>query len=52
MVKGVRWFRERLREDLKDREFRRAFDREERCASLAIARAKAREKKKTAGRGT
>ena len=39
-MKGARRFRDRLKEDLKDPEFRRAFDEEEIYASLAIQIAK------------
>ncbi len=45
-MKGARRFRDRLKEDLKDPEFRRAFDEEEVYASLAIQIAKIRQKKK------
>jgi len=43
-MKGARRFRDRLKEDLKDPEFRKAFDEEEVYASLAIQIAKIREK--------
>ncbi len=46
MVGGVRRFRERLKKDLKDREFRRAFEEEELYASVAIQIARIRQKKK------
>lgn len=45
-MKGARRFRDRLEEDLKDPEFRRAFDEEEIYASLAIQIAKIRQKKR------
>jgi len=45
-MKGARRFRDRLKEDLKDPEFRRAFDEEEIYASLAIQIAKIRQKEK------
>ncbi len=45
-MKGARRFRDRLKEDLKDPEFRRAFDEEEIYASLAIQIAKIRQKKR------
>ncbi|MBN3038741.1 MAG: XRE family transcriptional regulator [Candidatus Omnitrophica bacterium] len=44
MKKKVRRFRDRLKEDLKDPEFRKAFDDEEVYASLAIQIAKIRER--------
>jgi len=44
-MKGVRRFKDRLRKDLRDPEFRKAFDEEEVCASLAIQIAKIRQKK-------
>lgn len=43
-MKDVRRFRDRLKEDLKDPEFKMAFDEEEIYASLAIQIAKIREK--------
>ena len=43
-MKGARRFRDRLKEDLKDPEFRKAFDEEEIYASLAIQIAKIRQK--------
>lgn len=42
-MKGVRRFRDRLKEDLKDPEFRKAFDEEEVYASLAIQIARIRQ---------
>lgn len=45
-MKGARRFRDRLKEDLKNPEFRKAFDEEEVYASLAIQVAKIRQKKK------
>lgn len=42
-MKGARRFRDRLNKDLKDPEFRKAFDEEEVYASLAIEIAKLRE---------
>jgi len=45
-MKGVRRFKDRLKEDLKDPEFRKAFDEEEIYASLAIQIARIRQKKK------
>ena len=42
-MKSVRRFRDRLKEDLKDPEFRKAFEEEEIYASLAIQIAKIRE---------
>ena len=44
-MKGVRRFKDRLKRDLRDPEFRKAFDEEEVCASLAIQIAKIRQKK-------
>ena len=44
-MKGVRRFRDRLKKDLRDPEFRKAFDEEEVYASLAIQIAKIRQKK-------
>ncbi|TET79854.1 MAG: helix-turn-helix domain-containing protein [Candidatus Cloacimonadota bacterium] len=44
-MKGVRRFKDRLKKDLRDPEFRRAFDEEEVCVSLAIQIAKIRQKK-------
>ena len=45
-MKGVRRFRDKLKEDLKDPEFRKAFDEEEIYASLAIQIAKIRQEEK------
>ncbi len=45
-MKGTRRFRDRLKEDSKDRAFRKAFDEEEVYASLAIQIAKIRQRKK------
>ncbi|MCK4419000.1 XRE family transcriptional regulator [Candidatus Aerophobetes bacterium] len=45
-MKGVRRFKDRLKEDLKDPEFRKVFDEEEIYASLAIQIARIRQKKK------
>ena len=42
-MKGVRSFRQRLKEDLKDKGFKRAFDEEDLFARLAIRIAKLRE---------
>jgi len=44
-MKGVRRFKDRLKKDLRDPEFRRAFDEEEVCVSLAVQIAKIRQKK-------
>lgn len=44
-MKGVRRFKDRLKKDLRDPEFRKAFDEEEVCTSLAIQIAKIRQKK-------
>ena len=44
-MKGVRRFKDRLKKDLRDPEFRKAFDEEEIYASLAIQIAKIRQKK-------
>lgn len=44
MKRNARRFRERLKEDLKDPEFRRAFEDEEFYASLAIQISRMREK--------
>ncbi len=44
-MKGVRRFKDRLKKDLKDPEFRKAFDEEEVYAYLAIQIAKIRQKK-------
>jgi len=44
-MKGVRRFKDRLKKDLRDPEFRKAFDEEEVHASLAIQIAKIRQKK-------
>ena len=44
-MKGARRFRDRLKKDLTDPEFRQAFDEEEVFASLAIQIARIREKK-------
>jgi len=43
-MKGVRRFKDRLKKELKDPEFRKAFDKEEIYASLAIQIAKIRQK--------
>ena len=43
-MKGVRKFKDRLKKDLKNPEFRKAFKEEEVYASLAIQIAKIREK--------
>jgi len=45
-MKGARRFRDKLKEDRKDPEFRKAFDEEEIYASLAIQIAKIRQKEK------
>ena len=45
-MKGVRRFRDRLKEDMKNPEFRKAFEEEETFVSLAIQIAKLREKKR------
>lgn len=45
-MKKERTLRDRLKEDLKDSEFRKAFDEEEVYASLAIQVAKIRQKEK------
>ena len=45
-MKRVRRFKDRLKEDLKDPEFRKAFDEEEIYASLAIQVAKIRQEEK------
>ena len=45
-MKGVRRFRDRLKRDLKNTEFRKAFKEEEIYASVAIQVAKIREKEK------
>lgn len=45
-MKGVRRFRDRLKEDLKNPEFKKAFDEEEIYASLAIQAAKIRQEEK------
>jgi len=44
-MKGVRRFKDRLKKDLRDPEFRKAFDEEEVYASLAIQIAKIRQEK-------
>jgi len=44
-MKGVRRFKDRLKKDLRDPGFRKAFDEEEVYASLAIQIAKIRQKK-------
>ncbi len=44
-MKGVRRFKDRLKKDLRDPEFRKAFDEEEVYAYLAIQIAKIRQKK-------
>lgn len=46
MKGGVRRFRDRLKEDLKDPEFRKAFEKEEVFVSLAIQIAEIRQKKR------
>lgn len=46
MKGGVRRFKDRLKEDMKDPEFRKAFEKEEVFVSLAIQIAGIREKKK------
>ena len=43
-MKGARRFKDRLKEDLKSLEFRKAFNEEEIYASLAIQAAKIRQK--------
>lgn len=43
-MKGIRSFRDRLKKDLKDPEFREAFDEEEVYASVAIQIEKLRER--------
>ncbi|MCK4859190.1 MAG: XRE family transcriptional regulator [Candidatus Omnitrophica bacterium] len=45
-MRGARRFRDRLKEDLKNPEFRKAFDEEEVYASLAIQIAKIRQKER------
>lgn len=45
-MKNVRRFKNRLKEDMEDPEFRRAFEEEEVFVSIAIQIAKIREKKK------
>jgi len=44
-MKGVRRFKDRLKKDLRDPEFRKAFDEEEVYVSLAIQIAKIRQKR-------
>ena len=44
-MRGLRRFRDKLKEDLKNPEFKKAFDEEETYASLAIQTAKIRQKK-------
>jgi len=44
-MKGVRRFKDRLKKDLRDPEFRKAFDEEEVYISLAIQIAKIRQKR-------
>jgi len=44
-MKGVRRFKDRLKKDLRDPEFRKAFDEEEVCVSLAIQIAKIRQER-------
>ncbi len=44
-MKGVRRFKDRLKKDLRDPEFRKAFDEEEVYASLAIQIARIRQEK-------
>jgi DNA-binding transcriptional regulator YiaG len=46
MKGGVRRFKDRLKEDMKNPEFRKAFEQEEVFASLAIEIAKIRQSKK------
>lgn len=43
-MRGLRRFRDKLKEDLKNPEFKKAFDEEETYASLAIQTAKIRQK--------
>ena len=43
-MRGARRFRDRLKEDLKDPEFRKAFEEEEIYASLAIQAARIRQR--------
>jgi DNA-binding transcriptional regulator YiaG len=45
-MKGARRFSDKLKEDLRDPEFRKAFDEEEIYASLAIQIAKIRQEEK------
>ena len=45
-MKGVRRFKDRLTEELKNPEFKKTFDEEEIYASLAIQTAEIRQKKK------
>ncbi len=45
MMKGVRIFKERLKKDLEDQEFRKAFEEEEIYASMAITIARLREQR-------
>lgn len=42
-MKGIRRFRDRLKEDLKNKEFRKAFDEEDVYTRLAVQIAKIRE---------
>lgn len=44
-MKGVRIFKERLKKDLEDQEFRKAFEEEEIYASMAITIARLREQR-------
>ena len=44
-MRGVRSFRQRLKEDLKDKRFKKAFDEEDLFARLAIRIAKLREER-------
>jgi len=50
-MKGVRRFKDRLKKDLRDPEFPKAFDEEEVYASLAIQIAKIRQKKNLTQKG-
>ncbi|MDP8299616.1 MAG: helix-turn-helix transcriptional regulator [Candidatus Tantalella remota] len=43
-MKGVRKFKDKLKEELKNTEFRKAFEEEEIFASIAVSLAKLREK--------
>ena len=44
MIKKMRRFQDRLKEDLKSREFKKVFDREEIFASLAVQIARIRQR--------